>query len=302
MENQILYCLQDINNKLLNTLYALDNLRRNMREDEWRNFCQNETTKYNLHTQLLKDPYTKRAFEKPRGYAGDAIMMDFLYGVLPPPDVESNPVGRSVFDFTTQSDPGKAVVFRKKYIAGLIDQKAQDSNVPVSVLSLAAGHLRETEMMKSFLQKKIKRFIAFDQDEKSLAKINREGIHSCVKTCPGKIKDLIEGNIDLGKFDFIYASGLFDYLPEKPAKKLIQWMFSSLNPGGTLLVPNFRAQLPNSIFRTYMEAFMNWFLIYREDEEIIGLFEKIQPTAIDKLSYFNDPVCNIGYVLVSKRA
>ena len=30
---------------------------------------------------LLNDPFTYRAFAKPRGYAGDAVMMDYIYGL-----------------------------------------------------------------------------------------------------------------------------------------------------------------------------------------------------------------------------
>ena len=30
---------------------------------------------------LYEDPFTHRAFAKPRGYAGDAVMMDYIYGL-----------------------------------------------------------------------------------------------------------------------------------------------------------------------------------------------------------------------------
>ena len=30
---------------------------------------------------LLMDPFTYRAYSKPRGYAGDAVMMDYIYGL-----------------------------------------------------------------------------------------------------------------------------------------------------------------------------------------------------------------------------
>jgi len=30
---------------------------------------------------LYQDPFTYRAFSKPRGYAGDAVMMDYIYGL-----------------------------------------------------------------------------------------------------------------------------------------------------------------------------------------------------------------------------
>ena len=39
--------------------------------------CLNHPIRDLLH----QDPFTYRAFAKPRGYAGDAVMMDYIYGL-----------------------------------------------------------------------------------------------------------------------------------------------------------------------------------------------------------------------------
>src|SRR5262249_38418269 len=48
---------------------------------------------------LHQDPFTYRAFSKPRGYAGDAVMMDYIYGLgdARQADEDATPIGRAVF-------------------------------------------------------------------------------------------------------------------------------------------------------------------------------------------------------------
>src|SRR5579872_2044960 len=49
-----------------------------MRDDqlpEFRTICQSHP----LSQIVLEDPYSRRAYEKPRGYAGDAVMLDYIY-------------------------------------------------------------------------------------------------------------------------------------------------------------------------------------------------------------------------------
>ena len=46
---------------------------------EFRRTCQSHP----IWQLLMEDPYTRRAFEKPRGYAGDAVMLDFVYSGPP---------------------------------------------------------------------------------------------------------------------------------------------------------------------------------------------------------------------------
>jgi len=292
--------LQALEQELLFTLYGLDNLRRSLPPQEWKHFCETQTSKHPLHKLLLHDPYTRRAFEKPRGYAGDAVMLDYLYGYNILSDSIKNPIGKSVFYFTTHSDPGEAVRHRRKYIAQLIDDIASKATTPISVLSLGAGHVREAELSKAIQIKQIKHLIAFDQDKESLSVVKNQ--YECYNIIPvqGKVKTLFQPQFSLGKFDFIYAPCLFDYLDQYAGTQLVQWMFNALNEGGHLLVSNFREDVPNTLYRTYMEAFMQWFLVYRTDDQVIDLFSELNPHHIEKFNFTTDPLCNIAFALVKK--
>ena len=64
-----------------------------------------------------------------------------------------------------------------------------------------------------------------------------------------------------GNFDLIYAAGLYDYLSDKVAARLTEKLFSLLSPKGVLMVANV---LPDICDAGFMEAFMDWFLIYRD--------------------------------------
>lgn len=44
------------------------------REPDFSSICRNHP----LREIILSDPYSRRAFEKPRGYAGNAVMLDYI--------------------------------------------------------------------------------------------------------------------------------------------------------------------------------------------------------------------------------
>ena len=82
------------------------------------------------------------------------------------------------------------------------------------------------------------------------------------------IKAMFRGEIAGESFDLIYTTGLYDYLDDRVASKLTQRMFEMLNPGGRLVVANF---VPDIWCSAYMEAFLDWKLIYRSAEQMLGL-------------------------------
>jgi extracellular factor (EF) 3-hydroxypalmitic acid methyl ester biosynthesis protein len=71
-----------------------------------------------------------------------------------------------------------------------------------------------------------------------------------------------------GNYDFIYCAGLFDYLEDRICKKMMDYFYGLLAPGGLLLATNVT---PSNPFRHIMESFMEWHLIYRSPEQIAVL-------------------------------
>jgi extracellular factor (EF) 3-hydroxypalmitic acid methyl ester biosynthesis protein len=241
---------------------------------------------------LQQDPYTYRAFTKPRGYAGDAVMMDYVYQSMPKTTI--SPMGAGVFQATTRVSMGLSVVYRKALLSSYINDTVSHSQ-PFRILSIASGHCRELQD-SLVLEPAFKgEFIAFDADALSCAEIMNTYPQDKVQVIHAGIKDILSGKVDLGDdFDFIYSAGLFDYLSATVAADLVKLLSSKLRSQGRLLVANF---VPQSFGRGYMECFMDWKLIYRTEEELVDLFPLNQQ---DEVNSFLDPHSNVAYALYRK--
>ena len=60
---------------------ALDQLRRDVGPTEWTRLIADVIVPHPVVEQLREEPFTRRAFEKPRGYAGDAVMLDLRIAI-----------------------------------------------------------------------------------------------------------------------------------------------------------------------------------------------------------------------------
>lgn len=236
-----------------------------------------------------EDPYSKRAFEKPRGYAGDAVMMDYVYAGVAP-DATSE-LGRRVFTGTTRGSMGLSVLFRRHLLTAHINEVASSCS-DFRILSVASGHCREIEdsLLANTAVNVAGRLVAFDQDPESCETVRRDYAGYPVDViCASVRKLLANGGASLGKFDLIYSAGLFDYLTDAEAEKLVEALLAMLKPGGKFLVGNFA---PSCRGRGYMELFLDWKLIYRDSDQLRKLFG---PSRIAATTSFLDPHANVVY-------
>jgi len=246
---------------------------------------------------LHQDPFTYRAFAKPRGYAGDAVMMDYIYGLGEAGEAARNatPLGRAIFQYMDTRPSAKAVRYRRRLIAGLIDQAA--SGKQARVLAVAAGHLREVELSSAVQNRQLEEFVALDQDEASLAVVARDYGHLGIRTLPGSVRQILSGKAKTGQYDFVYAAGLFDYLSGPVAAALIRRMFEMTRPGGMMLIPNFLTGVRDA---GYMEAFMDWRLIYRNQSDMMALAAALPRNSVADCQVFDDSDDAITFLLVTK--
>jgi hypothetical protein len=246
---------------------------------------------------LHQDPFTYRAFSKPRGYAGDAVMMDYIYGLGEAGEAARNatPLGRAIFQYMDTRPSAKGVRFRRRLIAELIDRVAERKDARVA--AVAAGHLREVERSSAVQSGRVKEFVAFDQDEASLAVVARDYAHLGIRTMAGSVRQILSGKAKLEQYDLVYAAGLFDYLSDPVAAALARRMFEMTRPGGMMLIPNFLTGVRDV---GYMEAFMDWHLIYRDHTDMLALAAALPRSSVADCQIFDDRDEAITCLLVSK--
>lgn len=245
---------------------------------------------------ILQDPLSRQAYEKPRGYAGDANLMDLIYSTQSPAGVST--LGKRIHSFIKRRPCTLGARARRLKLAALIHRTLGETENP-EILSVACGHMREARMLSTQRLDRAERIVAFDQDEASLSEISRSlGDCSALSVVPGSVRRLIAGKQDLGKFDLIYSLGLFDYLEQSVSRRLTRVLFDALKPGGRLVIANF-LPMEDSAF---MEAFLEWNLIYRTPAEILDMAGGIGSRPVSDTNYAGEPTGTVGFLELSKSA
>lgn len=247
------------------TVHTLSDLRRALSPARWRQ-VGGSLEFAALRALLHEDPYTRRGFAKPHGYAGDAVLLDYIYGCASLPDAVT-PVGRAIYEWCYRQSVAFACVRERRLrCARAIDVTAR--RVPnARVLSVACGHLREAQLSAALVGRELGELVALDHDMKALDVVNTSCAGLPVTCVQGTVGDLVKRRIDLGTFDLIYVAGLYDYLPDELARKLTAALYQLVCPGGELHIANFIQcwEAP------YMEAAMEWYLLYRNPYQLLDL-------------------------------
>lgn len=218
------------------------------------------------------DPLTGRSAARPRGYAGDAVLLDLIYNYEQANDKErsklSCPIALAVNEVAWHSMETEAVRWRTRYIADQITEIA--ANVKeFNVLSVASGHARELSLLDSKTRAKLRPVTLLDQDGLSIEEsIRTHG--DLVNPLEADISDLIKGKVSTGPtYDLIYTLGLLDYLDDRVSSILLKRLATMTSPGGRIVFANF-ARHPFNI--GYMESAMDWKLIYRTEAEMAAIW------------------------------
>ena len=288
----------DVHGPTLAELFqGLQNSRRQMPSAQWKRAVRDEVMSHSIRDLVHRDPMCKRSYEKPRGYAGDAVLLDYIYRKRAPD--ESAGIGRSVYQYAVSRPAARAVCHRRDWIAHCIDRVADRTSGQARILSVACGHLREAEQSAALQNGWLRELVALDADAESLAELERDA-PAKVQPLRLSISRLLTGRTQkLGKFDFVYSAGLYDYLEEPVARRLNSCLFDLLEPGGKLLFSNF---LPTVADAGFMESFMGWELILRNASELGELVDHLPEDEVREIRVYEDPFAAIGYVEVDRES
>jgi SAM-dependent methyltransferase len=246
--------------------FSLHEIRNRFHPRVWQElvpFVQNHP----VSSFFLEDPLTRWSFEKPRGYSGDATLMDLIYQHESVADqvAKASTLGKALYEYTSVAPSSVAARDRRDILARHVDEVAAANGPETEVLSIAAGHLREAAQSVALREKALKRWVALDQDPLSVGTIARNFQGTAVEAIDGSVRSLLAGRQRPGQFDLVYASGLYDYLIDKVAIKLTQRCLEMLKPNGVFLFANFAYPITVD---GYMETFMNWPLLLRSEADM----------------------------------
>lgn len=283
---------------MYNLNHNLNRLREKTSKENWKQNWLPQILSHSIKDIIHQDPFAFHSYQKPRGYSGDADIIDYIYGEKPISDLSSE-LGRKISKTTLEhAEACKTVRSRLDILVNKIDDVAQIYSSP-KILSIACGHLREADRSIALQEGLVGEFLAFDQDEQSLAFVEeRLKDNNKIKTIAGTIRRLIAGRIKFENLDFIYAAGLYDYLEARIATRLTSLIFDMLRPGGRLLIGQFAPDLEGI---GYLESFLNWEMVYRNETEVDTLTKDIPQANIAHKNIFRDEYQNAVFLELIKR-
>jgi extracellular factor (EF) 3-hydroxypalmitic acid methyl ester biosynthesis protein len=216
-----------------------------------------------------------RAREKPRGYAGDFETLQFFYEHR----LCDDQLG-CLFDRYFQGQAAvEAVRARIDLIAASIVEAvcSRPASEPFRIASIGSGPAIEIEIAARLVPEKYRdaiRVQLFDLDQAALDDaVRRIGAVLRLDQIAAYRENLYRiseqaSRSALRASDFIFCTGLFDYLPDDSAARMLHFLYGKLTPSGRLMVGNFAPHNPS---RAYMEWVGNWYLIHRDADDLSRL-------------------------------
>lgn len=243
-----------------------------------------------------EDPYTRHCLERPRGIAGDAALMDFIYGHNGP-TVSDTARGAALCTYFMSFDACESVRFQRGWIAAQIDALCASQGKRARIAAVGCGHFREAAFSMAITERRFAQVIALDQDALALEHVEGRYAPCGIECINQPVLALLRPGALFDDMDLIYAAGAYNYLAEPQARQLTLRLAERLRTGGRLVFSNF---LPDLEARGYMQAAMNWTLIYRSVYEAMQLLADIPANLIQKKSCFVDPLDSAVHVIVER--
>ncbi|MDB6055051.1 MAG: SAM-dependent methyltransferase, partial [Verrucomicrobiales bacterium] len=245
--------------------------------------------KRQLHPLVLCSPFVYRTFQKPLGYAGDYEMVNMI---LRDPYEGGSLFAKIVNVCFLQQPPAEAHRNRIKFLQNRLGDEtrrvARQGRL-ARIFNLGCGPAREIQhflisddvcdqasfTLLDFNDETLRHTTRILEDIKmrhhrrTPVAMIKKSVHQILKETARPTADL-----PLGSFDFVYCAGLFDYMSDRICKRLMNFFYDLLAPGGVLIATNVDASKP---FRNSMEFILEWHLIYRNRQQLLTLIPDNAP-------------------------
>jgi hypothetical protein len=271
-----------------------------------------DCTEVALTPLLLDAPMVRRSYGKPLGYPGDYQVMLYYYNNA----LEGESTFAQVFHKLFVEHPlSNGVRTRCGFIADLMTKEhdrmlSTDGEAPTyRVTSLGCGPSRESAIYAAqrtswrgqvtwtlIDQEEETLSVAYHDTQVALARSGARGTVRCLNVSfaqlfgDGGTMPIIEQQ------DFIFSTGLFDYLRERRARELLGSLYDRLAVGGLMAIGN--ALGPNEHFWA-PEFVLDWTLLYRTREEMRRLTDDLPKSA--QVDIVIEPGNAYYFLLVRKR-
>ena len=227
--------------------------------------------------------YRRLDYHRKAWDSGDAALLDMIYFPGNQHLQDTSSLGKLINRYTVRTQVCRSLSERMKKVAAFIDDVSMTTRRP-RVLSIASGYCREAEFSDAIKNKQLGSYVALDSDIKTISTLKDNSSLYGITPVHASIVDLLKGNIDLGKFDLIYSSGLYDYLGTKLAKRLTGELYNLLDRGGRLILFNIE---PDYKEIGYIESYMNWEMIGRNEQDLLDLISEIDGSEIATVNVQN---------------
>ncbi len=220
---------------------------------------------------LKRTRLARRAWEKPLGYAGDPVVIAWIYEGR---GGGTGPVGTLFDQCFLDAAPGRAVRNRRRLLVEQIRHAVAASGGHARITSLASGPAAEVfDALAELEHPERVRFTLVDIDPAALDRARDRARRLGVEVATRRLNlvEVARGREELGLADqdLVYSIGLVDYFADELVVGLLDAIHPTLRPGGRAILGNFH---PRNPARGVMDLLLDWKLIHRTEADMDRLF------------------------------
>lgn len=240
---------------------------------------------------LFRSRYFNRSYHKPHGFAGDFMIIEWIYDLETDPCADpAQPGIVNALDYVFSTfDAVVSLWQRRRWFARLLHAERERLGGRLRVLDVACGGAR---YIRDFLERggdvSGVEVTLVDQDAAALAFCRTRSLAPWTAHIETRLGSVVRLDQQLRerRFDLIISAGLFDYLSEAVARNLLNNLASLLAPGGIVALSNFHISDRSRVVKDWL---LDWPLIYRDDKQCAGLLPRSLAVAIERSS--NGALC-----------